>query len=60
MAGLGYVAGALQPVLVLFSTCGSQGEDCPPGNPILIADDASIAGVIETIQGVLRRGRGRR
>ncbi|MDA0164539.1 histidine kinase [Solirubrobacter ginsenosidimutans] len=52
VAALGYVAGVLQPVLVLFSTCGSDlGDDCP-SNPILISDDRSIASVIETVQGV--------
>ncbi|HEY6889297.1 MAG TPA: hypothetical protein VI300_15995, partial [Solirubrobacter sp.] len=52
VATLGYVAGALQPALVLFSTCGSDTGDNCPSNPILIADDPSVAGVISTVQGV--------
>ena len=47
---LAYAAGAMQPLLVLFITC--EGVDCP-SNPVLIADDASIANTIETIQSIL-------
>ena len=57
----GYAAGALQPLLVMFSTC--EGVDCP-SNPILIADDGTIANAIETVQSILAvvavRGHGRR
>ena len=43
-------AGALQPLLVMFSTC--EGVDCP-SNPFLIADDETIANAIETVQSIL-------
>ena len=47
---LGYAAGAMQPLLVMFSTC--EGVDCP-SNPLLIADDETIASAIETVQSIL-------
>jgi hypothetical protein len=46
-AVLAYAAGALQPLVVVFSTCA--GEHCP-SNPILIADDETIAGLIQIVQ----------
>ena len=49
VVAMAYAAGALQPALVLFSRC--EGEGCP-SNPLLIADDAAIAGVIGGVQGV--------
>ena len=51
VVAMAYAAGALQPALVLFSAL-RRTTDCP-SNPMLIADDASIAGVIEAVQGVL-------
>jgi signal transduction histidine kinase len=50
VVAMAYAAGALQPALVLFSRCEDDG--CP-SNPLLIADDTAIAGVIGIVQGVL-------
>ena len=48
VAALAYAAAALQPLLIAFSTC--DGQDCP-SNPILIADDETVAGAVQVIRG---------
>jgi signal transduction histidine kinase len=49
VVAMAYAAGALQPALVLFTRCEDEG--CP-NNPILIADNATIADVIGVVQAI--------
>ncbi len=49
VVAIAYAAGALQPALVLFTRCEEEG--CPD-NPILIADNATIADVIAVVQAI--------